>query len=106
MSKEDHMNSPVSRWKHPNRLSGNRKGVVEFPFKILIIAVVLVITVPLILSGLEKYSRRQQYNEVERQVTRLENAMVQVYSQGENASLVLGLSSPIQRNMSGWAANS
>ncbi len=94
MSKEDHMNSPVSRWKHPNRLSGNRKGVVEFPFKILIIAVVLVITVPLILSGLEKYSRRQQYNEVERQVTRLENAMVQVYSQGENASLVLEVEFP------------
>ena len=94
MNKEDHMNPWASRSEHPYRLSRNRRGVVEFPFKILIVAVVLVITVPLILSGLEKYSRRQQYNQVEQQVTRLENAIIQVYSQGENASLALTVEFP------------
>ena len=69
-------------------------GVIEFPFKILIIAMVLLITIPLILSGLEKYTIAQDYNQTEREMTRIRNAIVQVYSQGENASLVLEVDLP------------
>ena len=75
-------------------ITRDRAGVIEFPFKILIIAMVLLITVPLILSGLEKYTIAQDYNRTEREMTRLRNAIVQVYSQGENASLVLEVDFP------------
>jgi len=75
-------------------ISQDRAGVIEFPFKILIIAMVLLITIPLILSGLEKYTIAQDYNQTEREMTRLRNAIVQVYSQGENASLVLEVDLP------------
>jgi|GEM_PF-1631686 hypothetical protein len=75
-------------------ISRDRAGVIEFPFKILIIAMVLLITIPLILSGLEKYTLAQDYNQTEREMTRIRNAIVQVYSQGENASLVLEVDLP------------
>ena len=40
-----------------HRFARDRDGVIEFPFKILIIAIVLGITLPLILSGLDKYTK-------------------------------------------------
>ena len=77
-----------------HRFEEDRNGVIEFPFKILIIVVVLAITLPLIFSGLDKYTEAQNYNQVEREVDRLKNAVVQVYSQGENASLVVEVEFP------------
>jgi len=77
-----------------HRYAGDRYGVIEFPFKILIIVVVLAITLPLILSGLDRYTEAHDHNQVEREVNRLRNAIVQVYSQGENASLVIEVDLP------------
>lgn len=77
-----------------HRFARDRDGVIEFPFKILIIAIVLGITLPLILSGLDKYTKGQDYNQVEREINRLRNAITQVYSQGENASLVVEVEFP------------
>ncbi len=79
---------------HGQNIFRDRAGVIEFPFKILIIALVLLITVPLILSGMEKYTIAQDYNRTEREMVRIRNAIVQVYSQGENASLVLEVELP------------
>ncbi len=76
------------------RFYRDRRGVTELPFKIFIIAVLLTITVPLVLVGLNRYTKAQNENRVIQEIGVLENAITLVYYQGENASLVVDVDFP------------
>lgn len=76
------------------RFSRDSEGLVEFPFKILIIAIILIITLPLIFASMERFERINDHNQSMREMDRIVSAIIQVYSQGENASLVIEVEFP------------
>ena len=72
----------------------NERGVEEYHLRILIIAIVLVITVPIIVYSLDYYATIQQENEMGREVERVSDAITQVSIQGAGASMSIEVKLP------------
>jgi hypothetical protein len=72
----------------------NNSALVDYPFRIFIIVIILAITIPAILYGLDYYTRLHKENDMHREVDRLADAIIQVYNQGIHAQLVLEVDFP------------
>ncbi len=70
------------------------EGVIDMPLRLMIIAVILVLTVPVVLSVVNYYSRAASEQQLISGVHYLENQMKIVFAQGENASLVARVTFP------------
>ncbi len=69
-------------------------GVIDMPLRLLIILVILVITVPLVLSIAGYYSSVSAEQEMIAQANYLRDKIVMVYSMGVNSSLKITVSFP------------
>lgn len=76
------------------RISRDERGAIELPYKILIIVILLLITVPMVLSSFNRFSSTREKTQLLTEIGKLESAMVMVYFQGENASLVVEVDIP------------
>jgi uncharacterized protein (UPF0333 family) len=63
------------------------KGQVEaLPFKLIIIAVVMAVAIPLIYFGLQNYMRTQVENDISRELNNMISTIKQVYSGGNGST--------------------
>ncbi len=70
------------------------EGVVDMPMRLLIVAAILVITVPVVLGIVNYYSVAASEQQLASGVEYLKKQIEIVYSQGDNASMVVRVSFP------------
>lgn len=75
-------------------LAGDSDGIEAYPLQLLIIAIVLAITLPIIFSAFNHYQSENDRQLLETEVLRIENALVQVYNQGLGATLYFEVDLP------------
>ncbi len=78
----------------PKRLKRSEEGVMDYPFRLLIIAIVLAIAIPMMLSALSYYRTRSAEEQLSQEVNQIASAVESVYIQGVNASTVLEVEFP------------
>lgn len=69
-------------------------GVIDTPFRLLIVLVVLVVAVPLVISLVDRYSAASGEQEMLSVVNYIKDKIIMVYSMGLNASLKIEVSLP------------
>ncbi len=69
-------------------------GVIDMPLRLMIIAVILILTVPVVLGVVNYYTRVATEQQLISEIHYLENQMKIVFAQGENASLVVRVTFP------------
>ncbi len=72
----------------------NEEGIVDLPMRLLIVAAILVITVPVVLGVMNSYSAVASDQQLAAGVEYLKKQIEIVFSQGENASMVVRVSFP------------
>ena len=72
----------------------NEEGVIDMPMRLMIIAAILVITVPMVLAIVQYYSAVSSENQLTNGIEYLKKQMQIVFSQGENASMVVRVTFP------------
>ncbi|NPA75812.1 MAG: hypothetical protein GXO25_07020 [Euryarchaeota archaeon] len=70
------------------------EGVIDMPLRLMIIAVILVITVPMVLGVVNYYSRAATQQQLVSGVRYLENQEKIVFAEGANASMVVRVTFP------------
>lgn len=75
-------------------IADNSYGIETFPFRILIVVIVLTILVPVAVYGFRHYTGIQRETELRAEVIRITNLVVLVYNQAVNSALCLKLNLP------------
>ncbi|MFP3871974.1 MAG: hypothetical protein ACLFVL_03745 [Candidatus Aenigmatarchaeota archaeon] len=78
----------------PRNLKRSEEGVMDYPFRLLIIAIVLAIAIPSMLSALSHYRTNSAEEQLSQEVNQIASAVESVYIQGVNASTVLEIEFP------------
>ncbi len=75
-------------------LKRSEDGVMDYPFRLLIISIVLVIAIPTMLSALSHYRTRSAEEQLSQEANQIASAVESVYIQGVNASTSLEINLP------------
>ncbi len=75
-------------------LKRSEEGVMDYPFRLLIIMIVLGIAIPSMLSALSYYRTRSAEEQLSQEAEQIASAVESVFIQGENASVSLDVELP------------
>ncbi|MBS3816426.1 MAG: hypothetical protein KGY76_02560 [Candidatus Thermoplasmatota archaeon] len=75
-------------------LRRSEEAVMDYPFRLLIISIVLAIAIPSMLSALSYYRTQSAEEQLSQEVDQIASAVESVYIQGINASTVVDLDLP------------
>ncbi|MEF8874178.1 MAG: hypothetical protein V5A88_05850 [Candidatus Thermoplasmatota archaeon] len=76
------------------KLKRSEEAVMDYPFRLLIIIIVLAIAIPMMLSALSYYQTSSAEEQLSQEVNQISSAVESVYIQGVNASTVLEVELP------------
>ena len=74
--------------------SHDRKGIEGYPLQLMIVVIILGITLPIIFSAFDYYQRENDRKLLEREVSKLKIAIIQVYNQGPGSVQYVTLDLP------------
>ncbi len=70
------------------------EGVLDIPLDLMIVAIILLITIPVVLGVFSYYTNSSAEQQLSSEIKYLKNQIRIVYSQGNNASMVVRVSFP------------